>query len=396
MNIIENRETRIFLKKKREKSVKNRHPWIFSGAIERIEGNPDAGDIVSLFAADGKFLAKGFFNPHSQIRFRALTFAQEPIDASFFRQRISQALALRQCLLNDQTNAFRVVHADGDLLPGLIVDRYAEALVVQFHSLGMLRIKKEIAAILLDLLSPAVIVERSDVQALHREGAETQKQILHGKLPAKVEILENDLKFRVDLLEGQKTGFYLDQRDNRERIMVITGGKKLLNCFAYSGGFSVYAAKAGAQTTSVEMSRPALELARENFLLNGFDPAAHAFVTANVFDYLRKMPKNEFDVIVLDPPAFVKQKQQVNKGARGYKDINRLAMQQIKPDGFLLTCSCSSFVTRDLFRKIVFSAAAEAGRNVQIIAQPSQPFDHPINIFHPEGEYLKSLLLHIT
>ena len=396
MNITENREARIFLKKKREKSVKNRHPWIFSGAIDRIQGNTEPGDIVSLFSADEQFLAKGFLNPHSQIRFRALTFAQEPIDAPFFKQRITQALALRQSLLNAETNAFRVVHSDGDLLPGLIVDRYAEALVVQFHSLGMLRIKKEIVEILLDLLAPTVIVERSDTQALHREGATSPKQILYGKMPAKIEILENDLKFRVDLLDGQKTGFYLDQRDNRQRIMSIAGGKKLLNCFAYSGGFSVYGAKVGAQTTSVEMSRPALDLAKENFLLNGFDPAAHEFVAANVFEYLRKMPKNHFDVIVLDPPAFVKQKQQVNKGARGYKDINRLAMQQIKPDGFLLTCSCSSFVNRDLFRKIVFSAAAEAERNVQIIAQPSQPFDHPINIFHPEGEYLKSLLLHVT
>ena len=395
MNITENREARVLLKKKREKSVKNRHPWIFSGAIDRVEGKPAAGDIVSLIADDGQFLAKGFFNAHSQIRFRALTFANEPIDDSFFRQRISQALALRQGLLNAQSNAYRAVHADGDLLPGLIVDRYDDALVVQFNTLGILRIKKEIVEILIELLAPAVIVERSDAQALFREGAETQKQILYGKMPERVEILENGRKFRVDLLEGQKTGFYLDQRDNRQQMMTIAAGKKLLNCFAYTGGFSVYAAKAGAQTTSVEMSRPALELAKENFQLNGFDPAAHEFVAANVFDYLRKMPDNHFDVIVLDPPAFVKQKQQVNKGARGYKDINRLAIQHVKPGGFLLTCSCSYFVNRDLFRKIVFSAAAEAGRNVQIIAQPAQPLDHPINIFHPEGEYLKSLLLHI-
>lgn len=392
---MENTTCRVILKKGRSKSVQNRHPWIFSGAIEAISGKYEHGDLVSVASADGKFLAKGFLNPKSQIRLRLLTFAEETITPEFFRKRISTAAKLRKQMVKGDTNAYRLIHSDGDFLPGLIVDRYADALAVQFNSLGMVRLKSEIVEILKELFSPEIIVERNHSRALKEEGLPAVKEVLHGTVDGNIDIVENGIKFQVDLLEGQKTGFFLDQRENRQLIGELAAGKKLLNCFAYSGGFSIYAALQKAETTSQDISGDALKLARTNFALNKLDPEKHEFSGGTAFDYLRALKKNEFEVIVLDPPAFVKNKQAVNRGARGYKDINRVAIQKIKSGGLLLTCSCSAYVNWDLFQKIVFSAAQEAGRQVQIIARPGQPGDHPINIYHPEGEYLKTLLLRI-
>lgn len=395
METLENQQARVILKKGRAKSALNRHPWIFSGAIDRVEGGCEGGEIVPVYSAEKRLLGKGFFNPRSQIRVRLLSFEDGPVGREFFQRRIQQALELREKLIPAHTTACRLLHSEGDFLPGVVVDCYGEVLAAQFSSLGMAKLKPLMVEILRELLHPAAIIERSEGASLQEEGLAPVKQLLFGEQPGLVEILENDIRFRVDVLEGQKTGFYLDQRDNRRLIGELAAGNKtVLNCFSYTGGFSVYAALRGAATTSVDASEAALALAKENFGLNGLNPEDHRFIPGNVFEFLREPPQS-YDVIILDPPAFVKHKKDLEKAARGYKDINRLAIKQVNSGGLLLTCSCSHFLNRDLFRKIVFSAAQEASRNVQILAQPGQPPDHPVNIFHPEGEYLKTLLLRV-
>jgi 23S rRNA (cytosine1962-C5)-methyltransferase len=392
---LENSNCRVFLKKGRSKVVQNRHPWIFSGAVARVEGVYQPGDIVTVYSADDQFLAKGFINPYSQIRLRLLSFRQEDINARFFLHRIERAFELRKFFISEQTDAYRLVHSEGDLLPGLVVDRYGKVLATQFNSLGMANLKPLIIDILDKLIRPEAIVERSETSARSEEGLTPLKTVLQGQLADKIQVIENGIKFWVDVMQGQKTGFYLDQRNNRRLIGQLATGKKVLNCFAYTGGFSIYAALNNAFTTSLDASAAALALAAENFSLNGLDPAGHRFAAGNVFEFLRDAPAAGYDIIILDPPAFVKNRRNINTGARGYKDINRLAIRQVKDGGLVLTCSCSAFVTWDLFRKIVFSAAQEAGRAVQILAQPGQPPDHPINIFHAEGEYLKTFLLRV-
>ncbi|RMI19224.1 MAG: class I SAM-dependent rRNA methyltransferase [Calditrichaeota bacterium] len=391
---LENRNARAIIKGEKLRSLRNRHPWIFSGAVERIEGEFQSGDILSVYAPDGRFLAKGFVNLHSQIRIRALTFREETITPDFFRRRMAEAMSFRRTFVPPQTTAYRLIHSDGDLLPGLIVDRYADVLVVQFNSLGIARLRPLVIEWLVETLRPRAIVERSEARILSEEGLEQVRQVLYGEAPAEVEILEHGVKFVVDVVEGQKTGFFLDQRENRRMIGELAAGKRLLNCFSYSAGFSVYAALRGAITTSVDISEPAIEMARRNFEINGLEVSRHRFVVANVFEYLREM-EEPYDVIILDPPAFVKQRKHVARGAQGYKDINRLAILNSIIGGLILTCSCSAHVSWDLFQKIIFSAAREAGRNVQILGKQSQPVDHPINVYHPEGEYLKSMLLRV-
>ena len=395
MPSLENTSARVILKPGRDKSLKNRHPWVFSGGIAAIEGEFAPGDILPVFAAKGNLLGKGFVNPASQIRVRMLTIGGETVDAGLLERRLGQAQALREQFLPPDTDAYRLVHGEADLLPGLIIDRYGDNWVVQFHALGMARLKPQIVDILKKRFQPNAILDRCETKALTEEGLKPTREVLHGKLPEKVRFRENNLQFYADLLEGQKTGFFLDQRDNRALIGKVASGKRLLNCFSYTGGFSIYAAVNGASTTSLDISEPAIALAQENFALNGLDAQTHRFITANVFDFLRQ-PDQEYDVIVLDPPAFVKSKKHIDKGARGYKDINRLAIKQVADGGLVLTCSCSPFVDWHLFQQIVFSAAQEAGRQVQILARPGQPADHPVSIFHPEGEYLKTLLLRVV
>lgn len=395
MPSLENTSARVILKPGRDKSLKNRHPWVFSGGIAAIEGEFAPGDILPVFAAKGNLLGKGFVNPASQIRVRMLTIGGETVDAGLLERRLGQAQALREQFLPPDTDAYRLVHGEADLLPGLIIDRYGDNWVVQFHALGMARLKPQIVDILKKRFQPNAILDRCETKALTEEGLTPTREVLHGKLPEKVRFRENNLQFYADLLDGQKTGFFLDQRDNRALIGNVASGKRLLNCFSYTGGFSIYAAVNGASTTSLDISEPAIALAQENFALNGLDAQAHRFITANVFDFLRQ-PDQEYDVIVLDPPAFVKSKKHIDKGARGYKDINRLAIKQVADGGLVLTCSCSPFVDWHLFQQIVFSAAQEAGRQVQILARPGQPADHPVSIFHPEGEYLKTLLLRVV
>jgi len=393
MKSLENISAKIILKKKREKSVLNRHPWIFSGAVDLIEGNFEPGDIVPVFANDGRFLAKGFLNPKSQIIVRILSFDDEPIDSSFFINRIQRAIALRKHYIDPRDTAYRLVHGEGDQLSGLVVDKYNDNLVMQIFSLGMDRLREDLLQWLVDLLDVTCIIERSEGESRKYEGLTPHKTVLRGKVPEKVVITENGLQYQVDLWNGQKTGFYLDQRNNRALVgKLVSENKRVLNCFSYSGGFSVSAAKNKAITASVDISLESIELAKGNFLLNDLDPSRHAFETISVFDYLSEV-RETFDVIILDPPAFVKKKNHITKGSRAYKEINRLAMKRLSPGGLLLSSSCSSYVSWDLFQKILYGAAKDAGRLVRIIGRYGQPADHPVNIYHPEGEYLKSFLL---
>lgn len=304
---------------------------------------------------------------------------------------------MRDRFLAPETNAYRLVNSEGDFLPGLIVDRYNEYLVTQFLTAGMEQWKEAIVRILCNLVPTKGIYEKEEMHEDSRPGGPARISTLMGEDPPDYcQIQENGLTFLVDLCHSQKTGFFLDQRANREGIRKLSRGKRVLNCFAYTGGFSVYAASGGAlETVSVESSGTALNLARENFKKNGLDPTRAQWVEEDVFDYLRQT-RQEFDVVILDPPAFCKSRQQIQSASRGYKDINLYALRRLASDGLLLTFSCSSYISPDLFQKIVFAAAKDARRDVQVLSKISHAFDHPINIFHPEGEYLKGFLCRVV
>jgi 23S rRNA (cytosine1962-C5)-methyltransferase len=381
------------LKPGKEKPLEGFHPWVFSGAIDQIDDDYEVGVLVKVYSAEDRFFGVGYLNPRSQIAIRMLTFDDERIDENFFQKRIENALCLRQQFSSSETTAYRLIHSEGDFLPGLIVDRYGEYLVTQFLTAGMEKWKDMIVSILQRSLPVRGIFQKDDSDLRDWEGLEKRIGILSGEAPPDfVEIKENNLSFIVDIHEGQKTGFFLDQRENRKLIGQISQKKRVLNCFSYTGGFSVYAAKGGAtETVSVDSSEPALNTARVNFEKNELLDGAHTFVQEDVFEYLRSS-RQEFDLIVLDPPAFCKSKQQIQQASRGYKDINLFALKRLVPGGLLYTCSCSSYIDPDLFQKIIFAAAKDARRKVRIVGKTSHSFDHPISIYHPEGEYLKGLL----
>ncbi len=394
---------KVTLKPGREKSVLNRHPWIFSGAIKAVEGNPADGDLVLVHASGGRPLAWGYLNRRSQIAVRLLSWDPAGgIDTDFWRQRLVQAIAGRAGLIqNPLTTAYRLVNAEADGLPGLVVDRYGNWLVVQFLTLGVEVRKTDLVALLAELCPDAAgIYERSDVDVREKEGLAAAVGQLHGaRPPAELIVLENGLQFAVDVAAGHKTGFYLDQRENRARLEPFAAGKQLLNCFGYTGGFGVYAARGGAaQITSVDVSADALALARRNMALNGFDSRVEdEYVEADVFQQLRRYRDSgrEFDLIVLDPPKFAHSQSMVKRASRGYKDINWLAMRLLRPGGHLFTFSCSGAITAELFQKILFGAALDAGREVQIVGHLSQGADHPISITFPESAYLKGLICRV-
>jgi 23S rRNA (cytosine1962-C5)-methyltransferase len=392
---------KVVLKRGREKPVLNRHPWIFSGAIKNIEGECADGDIVTVVDSRGSFLARGYLNRRSQITVRLLSWIEEEtIDRGFFRHRLEQAIAIRRPLQEDQTtNAYRLVNAESDFLPGLVVDRYNEYLVIQFLTLGIERRKREIVSLLGELLPCRGIYERSDVEVRDKEGLPLATGLLAGQeRPALVHIIENGHRFIVDIKQGQKTGFYLDQRENRQKLARYCCGKTVLNCFAYTGAFAVYAAGAGAKkVVNVESSAEALKLAQRNMALNGFDGRDDEYVEGDVFQVLRQYRDEgrSFDLIVLDPPKFAYSQSQVQAACRGYKDINLLAMQMLRPGGILFTFSCSGLVSPELFQKVVFGASVDAGRNVQIIEKLTQGFDHPILLSFPESEYLKGFICRV-
>ncbi|MDW8325750.1 MAG: class I SAM-dependent methyltransferase [Anaerolineales bacterium] len=395
---------KLTLKPGREKSLLRRHPWIFSGAVERLEGDPQPGDTVEVYAADGRWLARAAYSPRSQIRARVWTFVEdESVTPDFFRSRLARALVARQSSVfslqssaNHQPSAARLVNAESDFLPGLIVDRYAGWLVCQFLSAGAEKWKREIVAALGELVPNAGIYERSDVDVRAKEGLPPVTGVLSGAPPPElVEIEEHGCRFLVDVQRGHKTGFYLDQRDNRALLAGYASGREVLNAFAYTGGFGVLALKGGAaHVTNLDSSAAALELAQRNFELNGFDETRTTYHIGDAFAVLRQYRDagRQFDLIVLDPPKFAESKGQVERAARGYKDINLLAFKLLRPGGLLFSFSCSGVIDPTLFQKIVADAAVDAGREAQILRRLTQSADHPVGLSFPEGEYLKGLV----
>ncbi|MDD5231575.1 MAG: class I SAM-dependent methyltransferase [Candidatus Marinimicrobia bacterium] len=393
---------KVFVKKDREKSLLRQHPWLFSGAIDKIVGEPQSGETVELRANDGRFLGRGAWSLQSQIAVRVWSFdPDEAIDADFFRRRLTQAITQRESLfVPGVTDAMRLVNAESDGLPGLIVDRYANYLVVQFLSTGAEFWRETIVAVLADILPISGIYERSDVDVRGKEGLLPRKGLLQGaEPPGYIEIHENSRRFLVDIRNGHKTGFYLDQRDNRQKITEFATGREVLNCFAYSGGFAIAALSAGAaKVTNVESSADALELMDKNILLNELNPAQVENIEDDVFVVLRKFrdQARSFDLIVLDPPKFAESKSQLERASRGYKDINLLAFKLLRPSGVLFTFSCSGQMTPELFQKIVADAALDAGKSAQILARLNQSTDHPTALNFPEGHYLKGLVCRIV
>ena len=386
----------IYLKAGRDKSVRKRHPWVFSGAIERIEGEAKAGDEVRVLNAKGDFLARGFYSPASHIRCRLLRWQDEAIDAKFLQTKIRQAAQLRRQLVTGKTDAYRLVNAEGDDLPGLVVDRYGDILVLQSNNAGIERLKPAIVDILLEEIAPLAIYEKSDGAARTEDKLSAQAGVLSGDFNSgAVRITENGLIYYVDIAGGQKTGFYLDQRQNRQLVSTLVRDKTVLNGFAYTGAFSVAALAGGAKSViNVDSSRHALQLARKNIRENGFEVAEDQFVVADVFQFMRDV-QEKFDVIILDPPALAKHRRDVDKAARAYKDLNLHAMQRLSPGGLLFTASCSQHISPDLFQKIIFAAATDAGKSARIIAERGHPVDHPISIYHPEGRYLHAFILSV-
>jgi 23S rRNA (cytosine1962-C5)-methyltransferase len=389
----------IHLQPGKDKPVRQRHLWIFSGAIAGVEGSPAPGALVEVADAHGAWLARGYYNPRSQIVVRVLTWDRdEPIDAGFWRRRLAAAVDARAGLAADPgTTAYRLVYAESDSLPGLIVDRYDDWLAVQFLTLGVEVHRAVLLELLVEIVGPRGIVDRSDVTVRRQEGLPPRREVAWGQPPpADLCILEHGHRFQVDVLGGQKTGFYLDQRENRRRVAAYAAGRRVLNAFSFTGAFGVYALAAGApHITNLDSSYEALVGAEAALRLNGFDPDGQAEgIAGDVFQVLRvfRDEGRQFDLVILDPPKFAHSKAELSGATRGYKDINLLGLSLLTPGGILATFSCSGLVTADLFQKIVFGASLDAARDVRVIARLGQGPDHPILLSFPEGEYLKGLL----
>lgn len=401
----------IVIKQEREKPVRNQHPWIFSGAIDDVRGYPAPGEIVTVLSHKGVFLGRGYWNERSQIQVRVLTWQDEPIDEDWWRRALTRAIdarVLENRRQKDERDAYgyRVVNAESDYLPGLIVDRYGGWLVLQALTLGIDQQKGNIARLLSEIFAAKGIpvegvYERSDVDIRKKEGLEQAKGVLLGEEPPKLISMAREALIRqVDVRRGHKTGYYLDQLHNQDLLaeflgkVGLLGEARLLNLFSYTGGFGL---ASGGSVVNVDSSREALELAEETYKLNNVPDDSVELVQADVFDYLRDIASEgqQFDVVVCDPPKFAQSAQQVDKAARGYKDLNLNSFKLIKPGGYLMTFSCSGAVSRDLFQKIVFGALADTGRQAQIIQHLSAGEDHPIALTFPEGEYLKGLLLRV-
>jgi 23S rRNA (cytosine1962-C5)-methyltransferase len=391
----------IILKPGREKSLLNHHPWIFGGAVARVSGHPQPGDGVDVLSNRGEFLARGYYNPASQIVVRVLTWQpDEEIDRAFWRTRLQSAVERRQCLVREgDTNAYRLVFAESDGLPGLIVDRYGDWLVLQSLTLGIEPWKGVIAELLMELAQPRGVYERSDVDVRQHEGLQAAMGCLAGEPPpADLVIREHGHRFLVDLAQGHKTGFYLDQRENRARVAHYSAGAEVLNAFSYTGGFAVYAAAAGAsQITNLDTSAEVLAAARRNLALNGYERPDDAYLQGDAFHVLRAFrdQARSFDVVILDPPKFAFSRAQLEAATRGYKDINLLGMRLLRPGGYLCTFSCSGLVDEDLFQKVLFGASVDARRNVRILERLGQGPDHPVLLTFPEAAYLKGFICQV-
>ncbi|MCX6254438.1 MAG: class I SAM-dependent rRNA methyltransferase [Bacteroidia bacterium] len=388
---------KIVLKSGKDQSVRRLHPWIFSGAIKKMYGDPAEGDLVDVYDNKDSFLAVGHYQP-SSIAVRILSFEPITPDTGFFKEKIKRAIDYRESLGiidNPQINVFRLVHGEGDGLPGLIIDYYNGVAVMQMHSIGFYRIRMEIASILAELMKGQIIAvyDKSEGTIPHMSGIIGVNEFLYGNSDPVI-VSENGYKFRIDWTSGQKTGFFIDQRENRKLLEGYTKGRSVLNMFGYTGAFSVYAMRNASVVHTVDSSFSAIEMANENIKLNYGDDPRHESFQVDAFDYLNHI-KDQYDLIILDPPAFAKHNNVLANALQGYKRLNIKAIEQIKPGGIIFTFSCSQVVTKENFRKSVFAAAANTGRNVRILYQMSQPPDHPINIYHPESEYLKGLVIYV-
>lgn len=389
----------IYLKRGKDESLRRFHPWIFSGAIHHIDGQEEEGALARVLTADGEYIATGHWQIGS-IAVRVLTFADEPIDEHFWQERLCVALDARRAMgvagRADNTT-YRLVHGEGDNLPGLVIDIYGRTAVMQAHSVGMHCDRKAIAAALKQVMNDEIdnIYYKSETTLPFKADLGQENEFLLGGSPDDVAI-ENGLRFHIDWLHGQKTGFFVDQRDNRSLLEHYAHGRDVLNMFCYTGGFSVYAMRGGAQTVhSVDSSAKAIDLVNANVELNFPGDSRHKAFAEDAFRFLQQMEDGAYDLIILDPPAFAKHKDALRNALKGYTRLNVRAFEKIRSGGILFTFSCSQAVSKDQFRTAVFTAAAQSGRKVRILHQLHQPADHPINIYHPEGEYLKGLVLYV-
>ena len=389
---------KVYLKAGKEESLKRFHPWVFSGAIAKVEGEPEEGEVVDVYTSKKEFIACGHFQIGS-IAVRVLTFKQEEINRDFWKRRLAVALDLRRSLNlvdNPENNTYRLVHGEGDNLPGLIIDVYGQTAVMQAHSAGMHVDRMEIAEALSEVMGDIVkhIYYKSETTLPFKADLGPENGFIKGGSPENV-ALENGLKFHVDWLKGQKTGFFVDQRENRHLLERYSKGRNVLNMFCYTGGFSFYAMRGGANLVhSVDSSAKAIDLTNQNVELNFPGDPRHEAFAEDAFKYLDRMG-DQYDLIILDPPAFAKHRDALRNALRGYSKLNAKAFEKIKPGGILFTFSCSQVVDKKDFRNAVFTAAAQSGRSVRILHQLTQPGDHPVNIYHPEGEYLKGLVLYV-
>ena len=394
---------KVILRKGRDKSLRRFHPWVFSGAIAEVQGNPFEGDLVAVHASDGSFLAYGHYQIGS-IAVRVLSFDESALHPDFWVDMLSRALQVRvSCGLHgsEGTDCYRLVHSEGDNLPGLIIDYYGGVCVMQAHSVGMFRAKKHISDALQKVYGDTLkaVYDKSSGTAPFKAGLDLIDGYMYRRPDFSDDehtVLENGHKFIVNWTEGQKTGFFLDQRENRALVGSVAKGRNVLNLFCYTGGFSIYALAAGAKhVDSVDSSKKAMMMVDRNVALNGFDESVHTSLCCDAIDYLRDVPEGKYDLMIVDPPAFAKHRGSLKNALRAYQRLNAAAISKVAPGGFVFTYSCSQVVDKEAFALAVFSAAAQAGRRVRILDRLNQPCDHSVNIYHPEGEYLKGLLLYV-
>lgn len=390
---------KIILKPKKDESLRRFHPWVFSGAIQRKDTDLVEGEIVTVYTANNEFIAVGHYQIGS-IEVRILSFENIQIDLTFWQERLSDAYQLRKSLglIRPDNNTYRLVHGEGDNLPGLIIDIYGDTAVIQSHSIGMHESRDIICQALKIVMGECLknIYYKSETTLPYKSELETENGYLYGGEDVNNIVVENGLKFHGDWLKGQKTGFFVDQRDNRSLLEKYSNGHSVLNMFCYTGGFSFYAMRGNAKLVhSVDSSAKAIMMTEENVKLNFPDDQRHSAFAEDAFKYLRNIQKDQYDLIVLDPPAFAKHRGAIKNALQGYKRLNAVAFEKIAKGGILFTFSCSQAITKEMFRLAVFSAAAQTGRSVKILHQLTQPADHPVNIYHPEGEYLKGLVLYV-
>jgi len=385
---------KVTLRKTRETRVRGGHPWIYASEVEKVEGAFENGDIVDVHDFRGKYIGRGFYNPQSQLALRILTRNDEPCDRAFFEGRVRDAWEYRKLLCDPES--CRLIYSESDFLPGLVVDKFGDILVLQSLSLGIERIKDMLCDILMEVVQPAGIWERSDVPVRRLEGLEQTTGLLRGEVPDRVDMAENGIHFLVDVKHGQKTGFFLDQKWNRAALKPLCRDARVLDCFCHNGSFSLHAAKYGAKSVlGVDISEEALKVARENARLNGLDNVA--FEAHNCFDLLRELDDahERFDVVILDPPAFTKNKAAVQSAIRGYKEINLRGLKLTRPGGFLVTCSCSQHILPEMFQDIVNQAARDAKKRIRLVEYRTQGYDHPILPQSVETKYLKCMILQV-